>query len=118
MTARISSSTALILLLHKGISALRTHTNPRSSVSGLSLGTYTCELIHDTLTRMSPPTSPLKRPVHLFLGEVLLANRWTHRERPSDYYVVDGDTYDVVSYRKVTEPNGSSGFAAQLAARP
>lgn len=58
-----------------------------------------------------------KRGVHLFLGEVLLANRWTQRGRPAEWYEVAGVVYDVRSFVDVLDPDGSAGFDVQVSRR-
>ena len=61
--------------------------------------------------------SPRRKAVHLFAGGVLIAERWTDRDRPAEYYVIDGDVYDVTGFDAIREANGSDGFNVQLVAR-
>lgn len=67
----------------------------------------------DTLIVVSPP----KKSVHLYARHVLIANRWTDRHRPAEYYVVGGDVYDVTSFEAILEADGSDGFDVQVVAR-
>jgi hypothetical protein len=59
-----------------------------------------------------------KKPVHLFADQVLIADRWTQRDAPAEYYSVAGDLYDVTSYVTIRENDGSDGFDVQVAIRP
>jgi hypothetical protein len=61
--------------------------------------------------------SPRKKAVHLYARHVLIADRWTDRHRPAEYYVVAGDVYDVASFEEVLEADGSDGFNVQVVAR-
>jgi hypothetical protein len=58
-----------------------------------------------------------KKAVHLYAGHVLIADRWTDRHRPAEYYVVDGDVYDVTSFEAILEADGSDAFDVQVVAR-
>lgn len=57
--------------------------------------------------------SPHKRAVNLFVNGELIAERWTHRHAPADYYVVDGTIYDVLSFT----PDATGGFDVVVARR-
>ncbi len=59
-----------------------------------------------------------KKHVHLFNGHTLIATRWTDRRRPAEYYVVAGNTYDVVSFEAIIEADGNDGFNAEVIPRP
>jgi hypothetical protein len=59
-----------------------------------------------------------KKPVHLFANQILIADRWTQRDKPAEYYAVEGDLYDVASYVEILEQDGSDGFNVQLVVRP
>jgi hypothetical protein len=67
-----------------------------------------------TLTNVAPR----KKPVHLFANQILIADRWTHRAAPAEYYAVRGDLYDVTSYLAILEQDGSDGFDVQVVIRP
>jgi hypothetical protein len=60
---------------------------------------------------------PRKKSVHLYARHVLIADRWTDRHRPAEYYVVGGDVYDVASFEAILEADGSDGFNVQVVAR-
>jgi hypothetical protein len=55
--------------------------------------------------------------VHLYARHVLIADRWTDRHRPAEYYVVGGDVYDVSSFEAILEADGSDAFDVQVVAR-
>jgi hypothetical protein len=55
--------------------------------------------------------------VHLYARDLLIAERWTDRHRPAEYYVVGGAVYDVSSFEAILEADGSNGFNVQVAAR-
>ena len=55
--------------------------------------------------------------MHLYASHVLIADRWTDRHRPAEYYVVDGDVYDVTSFEAILEADGSDAFDVQVVAR-
>jgi hypothetical protein len=54
----------------------------------------------------------------LFANQILIADRWTQRETPAEYYAVNGDLYDVTSYAEIREVDGSDGFDVQVVVRP
>jgi hypothetical protein len=58
-----------------------------------------------------------KKHVHLFSGHTLIATRWTDRHRPAEYYVVSGNTYDVMSFEAIIEADGNDGFNAEVIRR-
>jgi hypothetical protein len=62
--------------------------------------------------------APTKKAVHLFANQILIADRWTWRDVPADYYAVHGDLYDVASFVAILEHDGSEGFDVQVVARP
>lgn len=59
-----------------------------------------------------------KKGIHLIAEHVVIADRWTQRDTPADYYAVHGDLYDVTSYQAIHEPDGSAGFDVQVTIRP
>jgi hypothetical protein len=67
--------------------------------------------------RQAQVVSPRKKAVHLYASHALIADRWTDRHRPSEYYVVDGDVYDVSSFEAILEADGSDAFDVQVVAR-
>jgi len=58
-----------------------------------------------------------KKNVHLFVGHTIIATRWTDRHRPAAYYVVEGSTYDVMSFQVIVDVDGTDGFNAQVTLR-
>jgi hypothetical protein len=71
------------------------------------------ECVCDRLTVVSPR----KKAVHLYSRRVLIADRWTDRHRPAEYYVVSGTVYDVTSFEAILEADGSDGFDVEVIAR-
>jgi hypothetical protein len=62
--------------------------------------------------------NPRKKAVHLYAGQALIADRWTERHQPAEYYVVGAAVYDVTSFEAILEADGSLGFNVQVVARP
>jgi hypothetical protein len=52
--------------------------------------------------------------VHLWEDGRLLAFLVTRAASPDEYYDIDGRRYEVISYERIAEPDGSPGFDVQV----
>jgi hypothetical protein len=57
---------------------------------------------------------PAVRGVHVFFNETLIAHLETRELTPSEFYEIDGQNYEVVSYLSVIENDLKPAFDVQV----
>jgi hypothetical protein len=64
------------------------------------------------------PPKRSRQSVNLFIGGKLVATRWTERDRPHPFYVIDHVTYEVIKVVRTVDTSGHPAFDVDVAARP